>query len=141
MLHDVPVHVRLKLSALWTSVVFCYVYGDIFGLFRPGKLASMISGQTPVGPTTQALLIAFAIVMAIPSVMVFVSVALKASLARRANVLFGSVYAIVISLTMRGAWGYYLVLGVIEVALTVLIAWYAWTWPAIESPLGDVSSA
>lgn len=126
---DVPVHVRWKLSALWTSVMFCYVYGDIFGLFKPGKLASMLSGQTPVGPTTQALLVAFAIVMAIPSVMVFLSLALKAGIARLANIFFGSAYTIVIGLTMRGAWRFYQLLGLMEITLTVFVVWFAWTWP------------
>jgi hypothetical protein len=36
-LADAPVPVRLKLSALWASVMFCYVYGDYFDLFRPGS--------------------------------------------------------------------------------------------------------
>src|SRR5262245_52158245 len=69
-LADIPVHVRLKLSALWASVMFCYVYGDFFGLFRPGKLAAMLAGQTPIGPTTQGMLLGFAVLMAVPSAMV-----------------------------------------------------------------------
>lgn len=27
-LDDVPVPIKIKLAALWTSVMFCYVYGD-----------------------------------------------------------------------------------------------------------------
>jgi len=89
----------------------------------------MLSGQTPVGPTSQALLVAFAIVMAIPSVMVFESLALKASLSRWANILFGSAYTIVIGVTMRGAWSFYRLLGLVEITLTVFVVWYASTWP------------
>ena len=81
-LSDVRVHVRLKLSALWASVMFLYVYGDFFGLFKPGKLAEMQAGRTPLGATTQGILVAFAVVMAIPSAMVFLSLVLKASVAR-----------------------------------------------------------
>ena len=40
-LDDLKVHVRLKLCALWASVMFCYVYGDFVGLFQPGKLQAM----------------------------------------------------------------------------------------------------
>jgi hypothetical protein len=39
------------------------------------------------------------------------------------------VYSIIIVMTMRGAWGFYLLLGCVEVALTVAVTWYAWTWP------------
>lgn len=128
-LADAPVPVRLKLSALWASVMFCYVYGDFFGLFQPGKLAAMIAGQTPIGPTTQGVLVAFAIVMAIPSVMVFLSLVLRPNLARWANVIFGVLYTVIMLMTMPGAWRFYLFLGGIEVVLTGAIVWYAWTWP------------
>jgi hypothetical protein len=38
MLDDLKVHVRLKLSSLWAALMFCYLYGDYFGLYVPGKL-------------------------------------------------------------------------------------------------------
>src|SRR5262245_54103395 len=104
-LADAQVNVRVKLSALWAAVMFCYVYGDFFGLFKPGKLTAMIEGQTPVGPTTQGVLIAFAVVMAIPSVMVFLSLVLPPTVARWANVVLGVIYSLVMLLTMPHAWG------------------------------------
>ena len=128
-LADVQVNVRLKLSALWASVMFLYVYGDFFGLFKPGKLRAMIEGVTPVGPTTQGVLLAFAVVMAIPSVMVFLSLVLSPTIARWANIILGVVYSLIMLLTMPHAWGFYVLLGCIEVALTITIVWYAWTWP------------
>jgi hypothetical protein len=33
-------------------------------------------------------------------------------------------------ITMKGAWLFYQFLGVVEVALTMLIVWHAWNWPA-----------
>jgi len=128
-LSDVRVHVRLKLSALWASVMFLYVYGDFFGLFKPGKLAEMQAGRTPLGATTQGILVAFAVVMAIPSAMVFLSLVLKASVARWANLLLGLAYSVIIVITLPGAWGFYLLLGCIEIALTLTVIGYAWTWP------------
>jgi hypothetical protein len=128
-LADAPVSVRLKLSALWASVMFCYVYGDFFGLFQPGKLAEMQAGMTPIGPTSQNLLVLFAAMMAVPSAMVFLSLVLKSNLARWANIVLGLLYSIIIVITMRGAWGFYLFLGCVEVALTLAVTWYAWTWP------------
>ena len=126
---DVQVPVRLKLSALWTSVMFLYVYGDFFGLFKPGKLADMLAGRTPIGPTTQGMLVAFAVCMSIPSAMVVLSLILKAKVARWANVVLGLVYSLIMVITMRGAWNFYVLLGCIEIAFTLAITWYAWTWP------------
>ena len=46
---DIRVHVRFKLFALWTSVMFCYIYGDYFELYQPGKLPAMLAGRTALG--------------------------------------------------------------------------------------------
>jgi hypothetical protein len=31
---DIRVHVRIKLFALWSSVMFFYIYGDYFELYE-----------------------------------------------------------------------------------------------------------
>ena len=131
-LEDVRIHVRFKLSALWTSVMFCYLYGDYFGLYVPGALQRMLDGKMgPFGPTTQGILIGTSFMMAIPSVMVFLSLGLKASLSRWANVIFGLTYTAIILYT-RWGWAFFVFLGVIEIALTLMIAWYAWSWQRQE---------
>lgn len=43
-LADPPLPQRLKLSAAWASLTFCYLYGDYFGLYKPGKLQHMLDG-------------------------------------------------------------------------------------------------
>jgi len=37
-LEDAKIPTRIKISALWTSVMFCYVYADYFQFYVPGKL-------------------------------------------------------------------------------------------------------
>jgi hypothetical protein len=44
---DIRVHVRFKLFALWSSVMFFYIYGDYFWLYEPGSLQEMIAGRMP----------------------------------------------------------------------------------------------
>jgi hypothetical protein len=130
MLDDVKIHVRIKLSALWASVMFFYIYGDYFGLYKPGALQSMLDGRMgPLGPTTQGVLLGTTLMMAIPSAMVFLSLVLNAGVCRWVNIVLGLVYTAIMLMTMPGAWIFYLVLGVIEVAFTLLIVRYAWTWP------------
>jgi hypothetical protein len=128
-LEDIQVPVRLKLSALWASVMFCYIYADYFGLYVPGMLQSMLKGKMgPLGAVTQGVLVGTSLMMAIPSVMIFLSVGLRPNLSRWLNIVFGIVYTIIILITMWG-WWFYIFFGVIEVTLTALVAWYAWRWP------------
>jgi hypothetical protein len=133
-LEDLPVPVRLKLSALWTSVMFCYVYGDIFFLFVPGKLEEMLAGKMPpFGQVTQGVLMFTSAMMVIPAVMIFLTLVLPARVSRWANIAVGILYSVIVLLTMIGSWPFYLFIGAIDVLLTLLIAWTAWTWPGVTS--------
>jgi hypothetical protein len=126
---DFKVPVRLKLSALWAALMFCYVYGDYFGLYVPGKLQGILAGDGPIGPVSQGTLVATAVLLAIPGLMVFLSLVLPLPLTRWLNILFAVLYIAVMALTMPGAWSFYLLLGAIEIGLGILTAWYAWRWP------------
>jgi hypothetical protein len=133
-LHDFPVNVKLILTGLWTSVMFLYIYADYFGLYIPGALQNMLAGKMgPLGPTTQGILLGTSVMMAIPSVMIFLSLVLKPGLNRWLNIIFGTLYTVIILITMW-SWMFYIFFGVIEVTLTLLVVWYAWTWPRQEAP-------
>jgi hypothetical protein len=128
-LEDPKVNVRVKLAAAWTSVMFCYIYADYFDLYRPGKLRSMLEGlMAPLGPVTQGVLLGTSVMLVIPALMIFLSVALPPRPCRWLNVVFGVVYTAIILVTMWG-WAFMVLYGVIEVVLTLLVVWYAWTWP------------
>ncbi len=139
LLSDIKVHVRFKLSALWCSVMFCYIYGDYFELYQPGKLQQMLSGKTALGPATQDALLGMASVMAFPSLMVFLSLVLPAPVSRWLNIVLGAVYTVIMVLAIQGSWHFYVFFGLIEIALTLGIVWYAWTWP--KESFSSVSNA
>ena len=131
-LDDITVNVKVKLSALWASVMFCYVYADYFGLYVPGALQRMLEGKMgPLGPTTQGVLVGTSVMMAVPSVMVFLSLVLKPNVNRWANMVLGSMYTVIILITMWN-WAFYIFYGIIEVVFTGLIVWFAWKWPRHE---------
>jgi hypothetical protein len=67
--------------------------------------------------------------MAIPSVMVFLSLVLPPALNRWLNLALGVAYTAIMLMTLRAAPAFYVFMGVIEVLLTLLIAWHAWAWP------------
>jgi hypothetical protein len=132
-LSDPKLPVKLKLSALWTSVMFCYIYADYFELFKPGRLQEIIAGNGPFGQTTQWVLVVASLVLAIPSVMIFLSIALKATVNRRVNIIVGSFYTVLIMFTASRNWAFMKMYGVVEVVLTGLVVWYALTWPKQEA--------
>ena len=127
--NDIKVHVRFKLSALWSALMFCYIYGDYFGLYVPGKLQGMLRGEGPVGPVSEGSLIVTALLLAVPGLMIFLSLALWPQLCRWVSIALGVFYTAIMLMTMPGAWGFYITLGVIEVALSLLIVVCAWRWP------------
>ncbi len=132
---DIKIPARLKLFSLWTSIVFFYIYGDYFELYQPGKLRDMLAGRTALGTTSQNVLLTMSAIVVIPCLMPFLSLILPAALNRWANVISGSVYTIVMIFAILGGWHFYTLYGLLEIALTLLVVWFAWTWP--RRPVGD----
>jgi hypothetical protein len=136
----VPIPVRLKLSALWVTVMFLYVYVDILAFFKPGTINDILVGRVWELDITEAWALGAIVLMTIPILMVFGSLALPPPAARWANVIVGSLYVLVSIFNVIGeTWTYYYWFGaVIETALLVSIVRYAWTWPTsmrIQTPV------
>ncbi len=132
-LENPKVNTRIKLSAMWASVMLCLIYGDILGFFVPDMLNEIIAGNMGfLGATTQELMLAGAIFMSIPCIMVYLPLVLKPSLNRWLNIILAVVYTMVMLATMifMTSWAYYFYLGTIEVFLTIMIGFVAWKWPA-----------
>ena len=126
---DVKIHVKMKLSALWVALMLLYIYADIFSLYRPGHIEKMMEGLMGPFPVTQGSLLVMSILMIIPAVMVSLSLTLKPKVNRWANIILGVLYTVVnISNLIGETWVYYIFSGVVEIALTLLIVWYAWKW-------------
>lgn len=124
--------VRVKLAAAWASLMSCYIYADYFGLFEKGKLATMNLGQIPpLGAASDQVMLFVSAMMAIPSLMIFLSVALASRVARGLNLLLAAVYSAMIAMIMRDS----VVLsffGIIEIGLGLAIFRLAWNWRTIS---------
>lgn len=131
-LADTPVPVRLKISALWVSVMFLYVYVDIFNFFKPGVIEDILVGRVWVLDITQAFALGGLVLLTVPSLMIFLSLALPAPQARWTNIVAASLY-IPVSLgnVIDETWSFYFFGAAVETALLVLVIWYAWTWPRL----------
>lgn len=128
-LADAKIDVKTKLAALWASMMFCYVYGDILYLYKPGIIEDIMGEQLPIG--SQESLVAAAIMMVIPIMMIFLSTALPAKANRPANILLGIAYTGVNLAAFMETDAFYVFLGAVEVVITLLIIWHAWKWPEI----------
>jgi len=131
ILEDVGINVKVKLSALWVALMFCYTYADILGFYAPGNIEELISGEIAGIQMTQGLLLGSAVLMAVPTVMVFLSLALQARANRLANIIAGLVYLVVLVSTFATGRNpaYYLFFAALKAVLLGLIVWLAWKWP------------
>jgi hypothetical protein len=132
-LEDIKVNVKLKLSALWVSVTLCYLYCDYFELYVPEKVEGLINGENLLDSPTK--LFAASILLAIPAVMVFLSIILKPMINKWLNMVVGLLFTammILIAFTYSEIWyTFYLFYAILESAITGLIVWYAWRWPKV----------
>ncbi|AOH85988.1 hypothetical protein AWL63_20540 [Sphingomonas panacis] len=121
---------KLKLAALWASTMFCYIYGDYFGLYVAGTLADMSHGTMgPLGHATPGVLTGVSLMMAIPSLMIALSLLLPASICRWACIVLGLFYTAIMAVSLPGSEPFYKVLAAIEMALTLTITAVAIRWP------------
>lgn len=131
---DAKIPLKMKLSALWATLMFLYIYADIFSLYKPGQIEEVLAGRMGFLPVTQGSLLTAAILILIPALMVFLSLALRTVVARWTNIVLGVLYtAVNIGNLVGETWVFYLVLGAVEMALTLLIVGYAWKWRNAEA--------
>jgi hypothetical protein len=123
------VNVRIKISALWTSMLFVFAYVDLFSLYRPDFRADVEAGEIGGFTINQTFLLGTTAYVVIPSLMVFCVLILRPRVNRIANVALSSIYALTIVASAIGEWNYYLLGSAIEAALLAAIVYYALTWP------------
>ena len=134
VLQDVKVNVKIKLAALWATLTFAYAYADVLGFYSPGNLAEILAGEIGGIPLTQEMLLAMAVLMAIPIVMVFLPLILPAKINRIINLITGIIYIVVLAAaSVVAPTAYYLVFAGIELMCLVLIVWFAYKWPKEQS--------
>lgn len=131
---DIKVNVKLKLAALWASLMFLIIYIDYFHLYMPGMIDDIRLGSVFIFSITQGFITAALVVVAIPALMIFLSVALPGRLNRLTNIIIAVANIPLMLFNLAGVAWVHMVLGaIIEVVLLGLIIHYAWKWPRIET--------
>lgn len=131
-LNDTKVDVKVVLSGLWTAMLFVFAYVDIFGFWRADVINGAPIGEVPGAgfEITQTFLALITLYIAIPSLMVVVSLLAPAKINRMTNMVVSLVYLASVVASMIGeSWIYYLAGSAVQVILLAGIARVAWTWP------------
>ena len=144
-LDNPQIPVQIKLAAGWTSFMFLYIYVDYFHLHKPGVIDNLRAGvvfEFDISPTLLTMMLAS---VAIPALMVMLSMTLPARVNRATNLVVASVYIPVTVFNAVGTswdWAFFYGLSIgLEVLLMAFILRSAWTWPRTHSDAADVATA
>lgn len=131
---DSIINVKLKLLALWASVMFLYIYGDYFELYVPGKAAGLLNGQNMLNTPYKLLLATVALTL--PALMIFLSLIVKPKWNRGLNISIGiflTLFTLLVGLSSLTEWRiFYVALSFLESVITGIIVWTAWHWPRVN---------
>ena len=124
----ITMEMKTKLSTLWIVVLFNMLFRDIHEFARAGFLEEMLAMTSNGAQIPEGLLLAAAIVLEIPIVMIFLTQVFNVKVNRWAN-LIAAVFMIVAIVSNNLAPDlddlFYVVF---ECAALLLVIWYAWRW-------------
>jgi hypothetical protein len=132
---DTKIDVKLVLSALWIAMLIVFAYVDTFGFLRADVVDAALDGKMAATGITvdQVFLVFTTVYILIPTLMVFLSLALRPRVNRIVNIVVALFYAVsIIASGIGEGWVYYILGSVVEVVLLVAIVRTAWTWPRTQ---------
>lgn len=133
-LEDFKVNIRLKLSALWTAVMFCYIYGDYFELYVPRKVEGLLNGQNMLDSPMKLFMATF--ILTLPALLIFLSLMLSPKLTKWLNIgvgIFFTLFTLLVGISSMSEWRlFYVFLSFLESGITLIIVWQAWKWEKIS---------
>jgi hypothetical protein len=118
------------LSTLWIFVTLNYLYCDLIGLMDANLLQQYLTGEVEGLKLTNEFLLGAAILMELPILMVLLSKILPFSYNRWVNIIVASIKtaAMLATLFIGTSTSYYIFFASIEIATTLFIIGYCWSW-------------
>jgi len=122
--------VTIKISTLWVAVMLSSLMGDVLHFFELGVIEQIIAGEVDGMQTTNKSLLLSSIFMAIPIVMVVLSLTLNYTANRWANIILSIFFFVftLIWLLVKPPPAYKILLGSVGLVSNALIIWYAYMW-------------
>jgi hypothetical protein len=117
-----------KMSLLWVVVMLNMAFADILSFLLPGSLQEIMTGSPSGLPTTQGLVLIFAVLIEIPIAMIILSRMLKRRINRILNIV-ASVITIAFVVAGGSATLHYIFMAGVEVVCAVLVILMCIRWP------------
>lgn len=128
------VNVTQKIAALWATFTALYIYVDYLTLYMPGKIEGILEGKIFVFDISPIFLVVALLSIAIPALMICLTILLPAKVSRWANIVVAGVNIPYALFNLTGVvWVHMVIAALIEVAILCVIIWHAWKWPKTES--------
>lgn len=119
---------RVLLSTLWIVVMFNMLASDILSFMVPGFLAQYVmTGQAEGTPVTLGFLLVAAVLMEIPTAMIFLSRILQYRANRLVNTIAAAI-TIAFVIGMGSTTPHYVFFETVQAICMLLIIWFAWKW-------------
>lgn len=132
-LDNPPVSVQAKLAVAWTSLMGLVIYIDYLHLYQPGEIDDIRGGFIFAFDISGTLISIFFMFIAIPALMVMLSMTLPARGNRATNLIVALLYIPAVGMNFLGApsdYAFYYALTIgVEVLILAFILRTAWTWP------------
>ena len=138
---DYWINPRIKIAALWASMMFVFVCVDLFSLYRGDVRADIDAGKIAAFSIGQGYLLGVTVYVVVPSLMLFLSLVLPVGIMRTANIVLAVLYAVTVLGSAVGEWSYFILGSLTEAALLAGIAYYAWTWPKVAQAVAAPSDS
>ncbi|MBE0366947.1 DUF6326 family protein [Pseudoalteromonas aurantia] len=117
------------LSLLWVFLTVNYIYCDVFTLHLAQYLEAFLSGEVGDMKITEEFLLAFAVVLQIPMIMIVLSSTLTFRLSKYCNIVAGLITTSVQTYTVTmGGTLHYMFFSFFEICTGLLIIYLAVTW-------------
>ncbi len=131
-----PDNRKVVLSTLWIFAMFNYLYADVYGLYFNPVLQKELTQELLAGyvgsiQITQGFVLVTAILMETAIAMVLLARLFPYGANRWANILAGALHTAFVFWSLLGGSAptlFYAFFATIEMACTLFIVWYAWTW-------------
>ena len=133
MKDDSSISVRQKLSALWISVMFFYIYADIQGFYQTGLISKIIAGDIDGIIISQTFLFFGAVLMSIPIAMIVLTLILPHRTCRILSIVLATAHillAIAVLFIGSDTWFFWYYYTILEVATYIIIVVLSIKWKA-----------
>lgn len=142
---DLQIPVQAKLAAAWASFEFLYVYVDILNFYKPGVVKGILDGLVWKFQVSPPLLTVMLASVAIPAMMVWLSMTLPKRVNRAVNLVVATLlipYSMFNAVGAKWEWAAFYGLSIgLEVLLLAFILRSVWNWRTTPSEMATVATA